>query len=189
MESCLPTWCILRIKFFYRPTIYYYYSGCKIIFYVRCCEYDCQAQQDLHPSTYSWQPVLCPLWQSVQWWGQHVVWIIASRSIFFLYFLWVANISYACNIFNVTCAHNTELFESVAPIHGFFWQVNFFDEYQIEGVSSDANEICLEVAPDNISRALKTAQNAKSVKIKLTKKHCPCLTLAAELVILSFPFH
>ncbi|XP_062377107.1 checkpoint protein HUS1 isoform X2 [Sardina pilchardus] len=64
-------------------------------------------------------------------------------------------------------------------------QVNFFDEYQIEGVAPDANEICLELAPENISRALKTAQNAKSVKIKLTKKHCPCLTLAAELPSLS----
>ncbi|XP_037389954.1 checkpoint protein HUS1 isoform X1 [Pygocentrus nattereri] len=64
-------------------------------------------------------------------------------------------------------------------------QVNFFDEYQLEGVSSEANEICLEVAPENLSRALKTAQNAKSVKIKLTKKHCPCLTLAAELPSLS----
>ncbi|XP_048122796.1 checkpoint protein HUS1-like [Alosa alosa] len=64
-------------------------------------------------------------------------------------------------------------------------QVNFFDEYQIEGVSPDANEICLELAPENISRALKTAQNAKSVKIKLTKKHCPCLT--QETLPLSHP--
>ncbi|XP_076868228.1 checkpoint protein HUS1 [Brachyhypopomus gauderio] len=64
-------------------------------------------------------------------------------------------------------------------------QANFFDEYQLEGVSADSNEICLEVAPENLSRALKTAQNAKCVKIKLTKKHCPCLTLAAELPSLS----
>lgn len=62
------------------------------------------------------------------------------------------------------------------------FQVNFFDEFQLEGVSADANEIFLEVAPENLSRALKTAQNAKSVKIKLTRKNCPCLTLAAELV-------
>lgn len=62
------------------------------------------------------------------------------------------------------------------------FQVNFFDEYQMEGVSADANEIFLEVMPENLSRALKTAQNAKSVKMKLTKKNCPCLTLAAELV-------
>ncbi|KAF7642367.1 hypothetical protein LDENG_00259220 [Lucifuga dentata] len=64
-------------------------------------------------------------------------------------------------------------------------QANFFDEYQMEGVSSEANEICLEVAPENLSRALKTVQNAKSVKLKLTKKHCPCLTVAAELPTLS----
>lgn len=61
-------------------------------------------------------------------------------------------------------------------------QVNFFDEYQMEGVSSDANEICLEVTAENLSRALKTVQNSKVVKVKLTKKHCPCLTVAAELV-------
>ncbi|XP_034427649.1 checkpoint protein HUS1 isoform X2 [Hippoglossus hippoglossus] len=64
-------------------------------------------------------------------------------------------------------------------------QANFFDEYQMEGVSSEDNEICLEVTPENLSRALKTVQNAKSVKVKLTKKHCPCLTIAAELPTLS----
>lgn len=61
-------------------------------------------------------------------------------------------------------------------------QANFFDEYQMEGVSSEDNEICLEVTPEHLSRALKTVQNAKCVKVKLTKKHCPCLTIAAELV-------
>nr|XP_019968859.1 PREDICTED: checkpoint protein HUS1 isoform X2 [Paralichthys olivaceus] len=64
-------------------------------------------------------------------------------------------------------------------------QANFFDEYQMEGVSPEDNEICLEVTPENLSRALKTVQNAKSVKVKLTKKHCPCLTIAAELPTLS----
>lgn len=64
-------------------------------------------------------------------------------------------------------------------------QANFFDEYQMEGVSPEDNEICLEVTPENLSRALKTVQNAKSVKVKLTKKHCPCLTVAAELVSLT----
>ncbi|KAF7214243.1 checkpoint protein HUS1 [Nothobranchius furzeri] len=64
-------------------------------------------------------------------------------------------------------------------------QANFFDEFQMEGVSSEFNEICLEVTPENLSRALKTVQNAKSVKVKLTKKHCPCLTVAAELPSLS----
>uniref|UniRef100_A0A3B3R9R7 Checkpoint protein n=1 Tax=Paramormyrops kingsleyae TaxID=1676925 RepID=A0A3B3R9R7_9TELE len=64
-------------------------------------------------------------------------------------------------------------------------QGNFFDEFQMEGVASDANEIYLELVPENLSRALRTAQNAKSLKAKLTKKHCPCLTLAAELPSLS----
>ncbi|XP_029445694.1 checkpoint protein HUS1 isoform X5 [Rhinatrema bivittatum] len=64
-------------------------------------------------------------------------------------------------------------------------QGNFFDEFQMEGVSTEHNDIYLEVTPENLSRALKTAQNAKAVKIKLTKKHCPCLTVAVELPSLS----
>lgn len=64
-------------------------------------------------------------------------------------------------------------------------QVNFFDEYQMEGVSVEDNEICLEVAPENLSRALRTVQNAKALKIKLTKKHWPCLSLSADLPTLS----
>ncbi|KAK6293148.1 checkpoint protein HUS1-like [Coregonus clupeaformis] len=63
-------------------------------------------------------------------------------------------------------------------------QANLF-QYQPEGVAPDANEICLEVTPENLSRALITSQNAKCTKIKLTKKHCVCLTLAAELLTLS----
>ncbi len=70
----------------------------------------------------------------------------------------------------------------MTSVNASVFQGNFFDEFQLEGVSADANEIFLEVSPENLSRALKTAQNAKSVKIKLSKKSCPCLTLAAELV-------
>ncbi|XP_073405945.1 checkpoint protein HUS1 isoform X1 [Dendrobates tinctorius] len=64
-------------------------------------------------------------------------------------------------------------------------QANFFDEYQMEGVSAEQNEIFLELIPENLSRALKTAQNAKTVKIKLTNKHCPCITVSVELPSLS----
>ncbi|KAM4718576.1 checkpoint protein HUS1 isoform 4-T4 [Anableps anableps] len=64
-------------------------------------------------------------------------------------------------------------------------QANFFQEYQMEGVSSEVQEICLEVSPEPWSRALKTVQSAKSVKLKLTRKHCACLTVAAELPTLS----
>ncbi|XP_043920824.1 checkpoint protein HUS1 isoform X2 [Protopterus annectens] len=66
-------------------------------------------------------------------------------------------------------------------------QGNFFDEFQMEGVSADNNEIYLELSPENLSRALKTVQAAKAVKIKLTKKHCPCITLAVELVSIYLP--
>ncbi|GCB71177.1 checkpoint protein HUS1 isoform X1 [Scyliorhinus torazame] len=65
------------------------------------------------------------------------------------------------------------------------FQGNFFDEFQIEGVSEEHNEIYLELMPENLSRSLKTAQNAKTVKIKLTMKHCPCITIAVELPSLS----
>ncbi|XP_054847645.1 checkpoint protein HUS1 isoform X2 [Eublepharis macularius] len=64
-------------------------------------------------------------------------------------------------------------------------QGNFFDEFQMEGVAAEHNEIYLELTPENLSRALKTAQNAKAVKIKLTNKNCPCLTVAVELPSLS----
>lgn len=52
----------------------------------------------------------------------------------------------------------------------------------MEGVNPENNEICLEVVVENLARSLKTIQAAKSVKVKLTKKHCPCLTIGAELV-------
>ncbi|XP_072709549.1 checkpoint protein HUS1 isoform X2 [Ciconia boyciana] len=66
-------------------------------------------------------------------------------------------------------------------------QGNFFDEFQIEGVAVEHNEIYLELVPENLSRALKTAQGAKAVKIKLTNKHCPCLRVAVELVSVYLP--
>ncbi|XP_077579239.1 checkpoint protein HUS1 [Stigmatopora nigra] len=64
-------------------------------------------------------------------------------------------------------------------------QANIFDEYQMEGVSSQDQQICLEVTAENLYRALRTVQDAKNVKVKLTNKHCPCLTVVAELPTLS----
>ncbi|XP_071103105.1 checkpoint protein HUS1-like [Haliotis cracherodii] len=60
-------------------------------------------------------------------------------------------------------------------------QGNFFDEFAMDGLSADANEIYLELTPENLLRAMKTAQTAKWVKIKLTKKHSPCLTVEVDL--------
>ena len=52
----------------------------------------------------------------------------------------------------------------------------------MDGVSSENNEIYLEVVTENIVRSLRSAQTAKSMKIKLTKKDIPCLTFEIELV-------
>ncbi|XP_020917230.1 checkpoint protein HUS1 isoform X1 [Exaiptasia diaphana] len=59
-------------------------------------------------------------------------------------------------------------------------QENIFDEYRIEGVD-ESNNIFLEMVPENLLRAMKSATNALSVKIKLTKKHTPCLTFEINL--------
>lgn len=61
-------------------------------------------------------------------------------------------------------------------------QENFFSEFQMEGVSEENNEIYLELTSENLARALKTAQNARALKIKLTNKHFPCLTVSVELL-------
>ncbi|KAK6183601.1 hypothetical protein SNE40_011049 [Patella caerulea] len=60
-------------------------------------------------------------------------------------------------------------------------QGHFFDEFAMEGVSEDDNEIFLELSPENLLRAMKTTQTAKWVKLKLTKKHMPCLTVEGDL--------
>lgn len=63
----------------------------------------------------------------------------------------------------------------------FFFQSNFFDEYRIEG-KDETNNIYLELVPENLARAMKSAGSAQAVKIKLTKKHTPCLTFEVTLV-------
>ncbi|XP_074653018.1 checkpoint protein HUS1-like [Tubulanus polymorphus] len=60
-------------------------------------------------------------------------------------------------------------------------QGHFFNEYSIDGLSAEANEIFLEVIPENFMKALKTSQVSKSIKVKLTKKHTPCLTFEIEM--------
>lgn len=63
----------------------------------------------------------------------------------------------------------------------FVFQANIFDKYRIQGVD-ETNNIYLELVPENLSRAMKSAANAQSVEIKLTKKHTPCLTFEISLV-------
>lgn len=64
-------------------------------------------------------------------------------------------------------------------------QENFFSEFQMEGFSAENNVIYLELTSENLSRALKTAQNARTLKFKLTNKHFPCLTVSVELLSMS----
>ena len=59
-------------------------------------------------------------------------------------------------------------------------QGNIFDDYKIEG-NDGSNQIYVEMAAEQLSQALKSAQTAQIVKIKLTKKHVACLT--TEIVL------
>ncbi|EDO49542.1 predicted protein [Nematostella vectensis] len=65
-------------------------------------------------------------------------------------------------------------------------QCNIFDEYRIEG-TDETNNIYLELIPENLSRAMRSASNAQAVKIKLTKKHVPCITF--EIILPSLSAH
>ena len=64
-------------------------------------------------------------------------------------------------------------------------QESYFNEYNIEGVSNEHNEIMMEIVPDKLSKTLvslkSTTAPARSVKVKLTKKNVPCLTFEVEL--------
>jgi len=63
-------------------------------------------------------------------------------------------------------------------------QENFFNEYNIEGVSPEQNEIFLELVPERLSKTLASLRggSARGLKIKLTKKNdTPCLTFEVDL--------
>lgn len=79
--------------------------------------------------------------------------------------------------------------KKVQVLGNFFFslQSNFFDEYRIEG-KDETNNIYLELVPENLTRAMKSAGSAQAVKIKLTKKHTPCLTFEITLVSVARQF-
>jgi len=67
-------------------------------------------------------------------------------------------------------------------------QESYFNEYNIEGVSAEQNEIFLEFVPDKLAKTLTGLKSGptKSLKMKLTKKNSvPCLTFEVELPALS----
>jgi HUS1 checkpoint protein len=67
-------------------------------------------------------------------------------------------------------------------------QTHFFAEYTMQGVKPDVpyeNQIFLELEPDRLAKtlnALKSSNSARSLKIKLTRKHdSPCLSFEIDL--------
>ncbi|CAF4941588.1 unnamed protein product [Pieris macdunnoughi] len=60
-------------------------------------------------------------------------------------------------------------------------QSTFFLEYQIVGVDDEYKDIYLGIVSANLSKSLVTLKTAKCLKMKLTKKQCPCLTLEIEM--------
>ncbi|XP_012257293.2 checkpoint protein HUS1 [Athalia rosae] len=62
-------------------------------------------------------------------------------------------------------------------------QKQFFSEYTMIGVSDEHNEIYLEFSPSMLAKCLSSLKMAaKSVKIKLTNKEQPCLTIEIDQV-------
>lgn len=62
-----------------------------------------------------------------------------------------------------------------------------FHHFCMEGVSPEFNEIYLELLSEHLARAVKNAGNASSLKLQLTNKLHPCLTVVVELA--SCPGH
>uniref|UniRef100_A0A914XLR1 Proliferating cell nuclear antigen PCNA N-terminal domain-containing protein n=1 Tax=Plectus sambesii TaxID=2011161 RepID=A0A914XLR1_9BILA len=47
---------------------------------------------------------------------------------------------------------------------------HIFQDFRLDGLSPEANEVVLEIAPDEVARVLRPAVLAKQIRIKLTKK-------------------
>ena len=61
--------------------------------------------------------------------------------------------------------------------------IRFFDDYIMDGLSPLANEIYIEIMFEELVRALKPAQAARLLKLRLIKKHSnPCLSIDTEVV-------
>ncbi|XP_076429238.1 checkpoint protein HUS1B [Peromyscus maniculatus bairdii] len=62
-----------------------------------------------------------------------------------------------------------------------------FRHFCMEGVSEEFNEIYLELKSEHLARAVRNAGSASSLKLQLTNKRRPCLTVVVELA--SCPGH
>jgi len=103
----------------------------------------------------------------------------------------MAKLGKSC-VFRITATHlyfivkESQTISSSPLIWCTIEEVHFFSEYNMEGLNPVDNEIYLEFLAENVTKtlsALKVSTNAKSVKIKLTKKLSPCLTFEIDLVI------
>nr|XP_034826629.1 checkpoint protein HUS1 isoform X2 [Maniola hyperantus] len=66
-------------------------------------------------------------------------------------------------------------------------QAVFFSEYQMIGIDEEHKDIYLGIISANLAKSLVTLKSAKTLKIKLTKKQCPCLTLEIEMLSIELP--
>ncbi|XP_026735848.1 checkpoint protein HUS1 [Trichoplusia ni] len=75
--------------------------------------------------------------------------------------------------------------ENSGPTPPILWceipQAMFCSEYQMLGLDEEHKDIYLAFSSGNLARSLVTLKTAKSLKMKLTKKQCPCLTLEIEM--------
>ncbi|CAB3225901.1 unnamed protein product [Arctia plantaginis] len=75
--------------------------------------------------------------------------------------------------------------ENSGPTPPILWceipHAMFFSEYQMIGIDEEHKDIYLGLSSGNLARSLVTLKSAKSLKMKLTKKQCPCLTLEIEM--------
>ncbi|XP_049881089.1 checkpoint protein HUS1 [Pectinophora gossypiella] len=75
--------------------------------------------------------------------------------------------------------------ENSGPAPPVLWcempQAMYFSEYQMVGLDEGHKDIYLGFSSVNLARSLVTLKSAKSLKMKLTKKQCPCLTLEIEI--------
>ncbi|KAM4883160.1 checkpoint protein HUS1B [Thomomys bottae] len=62
---------------------------------------------------------------------------------------------------------------------------DIFGQFHMQGVSEELEDIYLELKADLLSSAARSAAKAILLKLQLTNKHGPCLTLSVELVSVS----
>jgi HUS1 checkpoint protein len=56
-----------------------------------------------------------------------------------------------------------------------------FDVSVLEGRTADENFIFVELQPESLLRALKSATNVKTLRLKLTKRQTPCFTVELDM--------